>query len=206
MLSYQKFLQCLLEAIEAMPGKAGYVDYKKIDGHDVHVRYHRSPISKSTYRPSVTVNGSFHKEADHPPETNARIAGFVKSSMKSFMKDKKPGKVKVRANSARKKAVYDAFAKSKNVSGAGYAAKETKRGVTLANPANKATHEPIPSVPYDRTNPAHEPPRGKKKAGKGSFKGDLYGGKWKKKAKQDKFRLKGALWAKKGEVAGTGSW
>jgi hypothetical protein len=200
------FKQFLLEAMEGLPGKdTGYVDHKKIDGHDVHVRYYH--MGRGKYRPTVTVNGKYHKETEHSPETNAKIMLHVKSSMKNFLRDKHPTKVKLRGNSEKKQKIYKTFAQSDIAKKAGFKPKETRKNVILANPSNKTTHVPSGTVQRDANNPAHERPSEKK-----SFKGNKFDMKgWQKKkknksnVKSNKFEVKKSVKKSAGDAA-TGSW
>ncbi len=211
MLSFSEFV---LEAIEPLPGKnRGFVDYKEIDGHKVHVRYYRKGMTKSSYVPTVMVDGAYHKEKNHSPETNARITAFVRSSAKSFLKNERPSKVTIKGNTEKKQKIYNTFAKAPTIANAGYSVKAGSNKVVLSNPENKTYHVPSGNVPYNASNPAHELPRPKKKSGKGSAKAQLWGDhkKWKNKKKykgdmkSSKWSLKGAIWGGVGSAA-SGGW
>ena len=196
------FAQFLLEELQPLPGKnRGHVDYEIIDGHEVHVRYPSGLLRKSTIRPSVTVNGKYYKETEHPPETARKITGFVKNSFKNYIKKVHPGKVKIKANDPKKAEAYRAFAHSQTAQAAGFKAKDTKKGVTMKN---KGSEPYVPSgiAPRDRTNPAQATPAGKKwwKSDKEKF--------WKKKNKGNfkevKFQAKGKKIQAKGAFKGGG--
>lgn len=203
MLSFKAFINQLLEALEPLPGKnRGWVDYQKIDGNHVHVRYKHTRGGR--YTPQVTVNGKFHKEEEHEPRTNLKIAQFVKHSTEGFIRDVKPVKLNILGNTPKKAKVYKQFAR--NVAPQEFKYKEKEAGAVLVNKANKSETKYSGYTARDASNPAHERPA-RKKGWKGEFKGDKFDKKtWKKKADAKSDLKSGKFHVKKGikSVAGGG--
>jgi uncharacterized membrane protein YgcG len=200
------FIQYLNEKLEPLPGRfrkdKGYVDYKEINGHKVHVRYRRG--KGGSYRPTVHVNGSVFKQKNFSTEDSRAILNHVKKSFRSFLTKVKPNEVIMTGTTKKHATGYQMVAKSKMARDKGFEAEDTRRGAVMRNPTNQHVGSGVP-VKRDPINPAHE------KGGKfdKDWKFWKYKGSWKGDFKSAKINAKGAFKGGGGDFGGGGgggSW
>lgn len=150
MISLTELKSLLSEEIEPHPGRAGtgYLDYKEVGGHNVHVHYIHRRRKPGHYRVFATVNGKLMKTVEKSVDTKTRtkMGQFVKSSVGNFLKHKgiNPKSVSFRGNTKNLVDLYAKYATRSKAIGHKSSVSPFTGTVTVQAKPTDAKHVPSP--------------------------------------------------------------